>query len=317
MDRPQVSIPPAANVLGIIPQIWTNWRRKSTEGLPGSMLILWSICGVPFGVYAIVQNFNFALKFQPQAFASLTLIAWGQTLYYHNKWRVWTATVATIALAASFGIMELILILTLRGPYSRGVEWPMMLMAILASVIQVVGLIPPFFELAKRNGRVIGIDFWFLTIDYLGAFFSLMAIVAQQWFDALGASLYIACMALETGIFASQAIWLWRVRHIRHEAKKAGKTYDEYVSENPAKKLPRSDSAETFVDTEAGYEKRSPSTCSEKTATSEQENTTVMAADATLKVAQPAAEALQAPPAAMLKPSGTGASRPSSPSPSA
>ncbi|KAH8634208.1 PQ-loop-like protein [Alternaria alternata] len=113
--------------------------------------------GVPFGVYAIVQNFNFALKFQPQAFASLTLIAWGQTLYYHNKWRVWTATLATIALAASFGIMELILILTLRGPYSRGVEWPMMLMAISASVIQVIGLIPPYFELAKRNGRVIGI----------------------------------------------------------------------------------------------------------------------------------------------------------------
>jgi hypothetical protein len=53
--------------------------------------------------------------------------------------------------------MELILILTLRGPYSRGVEWPMMLMAISASVIQVIGLIPPYFELAKRNGRVIGI----------------------------------------------------------------------------------------------------------------------------------------------------------------
>lgn len=70
----------------------------------------------------------------------------------------------------------------------------MMLMAISATIIQVVGLIPPFFELAKRNGRVIGIgmgivkplgsealrliylDFWFLTIDYLGAFFSLMAI---------------------------------------------------------------------------------------------------------------------------------------------
>lgn len=44
-----------------------------------------------------------------------------------------------------------------QGPYSRGVEWPMMLMAISASVIQVVGLIPPYFELAKRSGRVIGI----------------------------------------------------------------------------------------------------------------------------------------------------------------
>ncbi|KAH7081148.1 hypothetical protein BKA63DRAFT_503254 [Paraphoma chrysanthemicola] len=220
------------------------------------MLILWSICGVPFGVYAIVQNFNFALKFQPQAFAGLTLIAWGQTLYYHNKWRAWTATVATIALAASFGLAELILILTLRGPYSRGVEWPMMLMAILASVIQVIGLIPPYFELAKRNGRVIGIDFYFLTIDYAGAFFSLMAVVAQQWFDALGASLYIACMVLETGIFASQAVWLWRVRHVRREAKKAGMSYDEYINKHPSKKLPRSESAETIVDVEACHEEK-------------------------------------------------------------
>lgn len=210
------------------------------------MLILWSICGVPFGVYAIVQNFNFALKFQPQAFAGLTLIAWGQTLYYHNKWRAWTSTVATIALAASFAIMELILILTLRGPYSRGVEWPMMLMAISASVIQVVGLIPPYFELAKRNGRVIGINFWFLTIDYAGAFFSLMAVVAQEWFDALGASLFIACMVLETGIFISQAIWLYRVRDVRREAKKAGMSYDEYMA-----KIPRSESQNSVVDVEA------------------------------------------------------------------
>jgi hypothetical protein len=148
--------------------------------------------------------------------------------------------------------MELILILTLRGPYSRGVEWPMMLMAISATVIQVVGLIQPYFELAKRSGRVIGIDFWFLTIDYAGAFFSLMAVVAQQWFDALGASLYIACMVLETGIFASQAIWLWRVRRESAEAKKAGLSYDEYVAKHPEKKLPRSVSTETFVDVEAG-----------------------------------------------------------------
>lgn len=214
------------------------------------MLILWSICGVPFGVYAIVQNFNFALKFQPQAFAGLTLIAWGQTLYYHNKWRAWTATLATIALASSFALMEMILILTLRGPYARGVQWPMMLMAISASVIQVLGLIPPYFELAKRNGRVIGIDFWFLTIDYSGAFFSLMAVVAQQWFDALGASLYIACMALETGIFVSQAVWMWRMRDVRREAKKAGLTYDEYVAKHPE----RSISTATIVDVEAQRE---------------------------------------------------------------
>lgn len=65
---PQTSIPVAATVLGtigtilwciqLIPQIWTNWRSKSTDGMPASMMFLWALCGVPFGVYAIVQNFN-------------------------------------------------------------------------------------------------------------------------------------------------------------------------------------------------------------------------------------------------------------------
>jgi hypothetical protein len=64
-----------------------------------------------------------------------------------------------------------------------------------------------------------GLDFWFLIIDYAGAFFSLMAVgecpyhretsrhfeltqktVAQQWFDALGASLYIAWYVVTSGI---------------------------------------------------------------------------------------------------------------------
>lgn len=48
----------AANVLGtigtvcwcvqLLPQIWFNWRRKSTEGLPASMMLLWTICGYLF-----------------------------------------------------------------------------------------------------------------------------------------------------------------------------------------------------------------------------------------------------------------------------
>ncbi|KAH8725474.1 hypothetical protein GQ44DRAFT_772141 [Phaeosphaeriaceae sp. PMI808] len=343
MDKPQQHIPPAANVLGTIgtasellwrdqyanvsfqiaadnttvssdnvmrkqwltfPRIWHNWRRKNTDGLPGSMLILWSICGVPFGVYAIVQNFNFALKFQPQAFAGLTLIAWGQTLYYHNKWRAWTAAVATIALAGSFALMEMVLILTLRGPYSRGVQWPMMLMAISASVIQVIGLIPPFFELAKRNGRVIGIDFWFLTIDYAGAFFSLMAIVAQQWFDALGASLYIACMVLETGIFASQAIWLYRVRHVRQEAKKMSMSYDEYVAQHPSKKFPRSESSDTIVDVEACRDAERSSVYNEKIEKrkSEEGDASQPSAGPRVDNVGPPSQILQTPPAAVIKP---------------
>jgi hypothetical protein len=39
-----------------------------------------------------------------------------------------------------------------------------------------------------------------------------------------------ASLFLELGIFASQFVWLYRTRHIRHAAKKTGKTYDEYMA---------------------------------------------------------------------------------------
>lgn len=59
-------------------------------------------------------------------------------------------------------------------------------------------------------------------------------------------------MTLETGIALSQAIWLYRVRHVRSEAKKLGMTYDEYVAAHPSKKLERTLSSETVADVEAG-----------------------------------------------------------------
>jgi hypothetical protein len=58
-------------------------------------------------------------------------------------------------------------------------------------------------------------------------------------------------MFLELGIFASQAIWLWRTRHIRREAKAAGKTYDEYIAAHPSKKFPRSESSDSIANVEA------------------------------------------------------------------
>lgn len=38
--------------------------------------------GVPFGIYAIIQNLNIPLQCQPQIFLTLCLITWGQILFY-------------------------------------------------------------------------------------------------------------------------------------------------------------------------------------------------------------------------------------------
>lgn len=58
---PQTTIPLAANILGtigtffwcfqLIPQIWHNWRNKSTEGLPGLMMFLFALCESKRGIY--------------------------------------------------------------------------------------------------------------------------------------------------------------------------------------------------------------------------------------------------------------------------
>ena len=70
----------------------------------------------------------------------------------------------------------------------------MLVVGSLATVLLAAGLIPTYLEIWKRRGRVVGISqsfvntkvsssvtetcpgFVFLTIDWLGAFFSLMAL---------------------------------------------------------------------------------------------------------------------------------------------
>lgn len=102
-----------------------------------------------------------------------------------------------------------------------------MIVGIVAAILLAAGLLPPYFELWKRSGRVVGINFLFLTIDWLGAFFSLMGVIAQNTFDPLGGCLFIVCIFIEGGIFVSHGIWLFRTRKLRAVAKAAGRDLDE------------------------------------------------------------------------------------------
>lgn len=129
-----------------------------------------------------------------------------------------------IALGLVCGGLEALLILTLRvsiplplrtdlsdgrekEPYSRGVEWPMLLIGIVASILLAAGIVPIYVEIWKRGGRVIGIsgfnitshflymltrlDWAFLSIDWLGGLFSLLALTQQGTFDTIGGVMYI------------------------------------------------------------------------------------------------------------------------------
>ena len=182
---------------------------------------------VPFGVYAIVQNFNIPLQIQPHVFCCLSLVSWAQILFYNNGWRVWTGSLLAGSMAVFFAGLEVLLVLTLRGPYEHGNNAGMLAMGILASVTLAIGLLPPYWEAWKRSGRIIGFNWIFLSVDFSGAFFSLMALVAQQTFDVLGGILYIICLILEGGIFVSHVLWRIRTRKLRKKAKAAGVYFDD------------------------------------------------------------------------------------------
>ncbi|KAL8714507.1 MAG: hypothetical protein Q9225_006543, partial [Loekoesia sp. 1 TL-2023] len=210
---PQTSIPIAANVLGTIgtifwciqlfPQIWYNWKQKKTDGLPGLMMFIWAVSAVPLGVYVIVQYQPFHPPLKPLAFPLMPInqrLASMESLPPRLRNRslirrhpspayfdvTGTSQVPVLSLLPREATNKI-----LKGPYGRGVEWPITLVGVISAILLAGGLIPPYFEIAKRNGRVVGINFVFLAIDWLGAFFSLMALVAQNTFDILGGVQYL------------------------------------------------------------------------------------------------------------------------------
>jgi hypothetical protein len=75
-----------------------------------------------------------------------------------------------------FAALQLMFVLVLRGPYSRGVSWPIQVMGGVAFATLIAGYVPIPFELFKRRGRVVGISLIFLAVDWFGAFFSLMSL---------------------------------------------------------------------------------------------------------------------------------------------
>lgn len=54
-----------------------------------------------------------------------------------------------------------------QGPYDRGVEWPVVVIGSIAAVFLALGVLPPYPELWKRRGRVVGISKWVPSDVYL------------------------------------------------------------------------------------------------------------------------------------------------------
>ncbi|KAJ0375967.1 hypothetical protein COL26b_005760 [Colletotrichum chrysophilum] len=200
-----MDVPAAANALGtlgaLIPQIIINYRRHNATGLQPSMMMLWAWAGVPLGVYNIVEDFNIALRIQPQILTFLSLATWIQCCYYERNWSVLRSLAVVTPIAAVMAGIQAALVFALRIPKSRGTEWPMIVMAVLSAALLAAGVLRHYWDIYVHR-TVRGISFIFVAIDAAGDVFSLASIFFQPSVDILGVIIYATEFVLWCGVFA-------------------------------------------------------------------------------------------------------------------
>jgi uncharacterized protein with PQ loop repeat len=248
--------PVAANVLGtagavcwsiqLIPQIVINYRRHNTEGLQPTMMLLWACAGVPLGVYNIVENFNIALRIQPQILTFLSLLTWAQCKYYGNKWP-WQRTAAVaVPVAAIMGGIECGLIFGLREARDVGVHWPITVMAVMSACLLCAGVLRHYWDIYKER-TVRGISFIFVAIDALGDLTSLISVFFEPTLDVLGMVIYGSELALWMGVMACGGYynfrpWLQKQRERRESRNVARVEGDRHEQDLQGDSIARSSS---------------------------------------------------------------------------
>ncbi|KAF2853678.1 hypothetical protein T440DRAFT_389100 [Plenodomus tracheiphilus IPT5] len=202
-----MDVPAAANVLGtlgavcaLIPQIVINYRRHNATGLQPTMMMLWAWAGVPLGVYNIAENYNVALRIQPQILTLLSLVTWIQCYYYERQWSVPRSLAVVVPVACIMGAVQAGLIIAVRHAKQRDLHWPSILMAAASAALLAAGVLRHYVDVYLYR-TVRGISFIFVGIDALGDVFSLVSVVFQPKLDILGMVIYGTELLLWIGIF--------------------------------------------------------------------------------------------------------------------
>ncbi|KAJ5351231.1 hypothetical protein N7452_000205 [Penicillium brevicompactum] len=231
----------AENVLGtlgavcwsiqLLPQIIINYRRHDTDGLQGSMMLLWAAAGVPLGVYNIVEEFNIALRIQPQILTTLSLLTWAQCLYYGKKYSISKCCMAVTSLLVLLGGIEAGLIFGLQAAKDQGLRWPLILMAVLSACLLAAGVLRHYWDIYVHR-TVRGISFIFVGIDAAGDLFSLVSVLFGRKIDILGIVIYGTELILWIGVFICGGIFNLRP-WIKERASRRDVDQQEPVSLHP------------------------------------------------------------------------------------
>jgi hypothetical protein len=188
------------------------------------MMMLWAWAGVPLGVYNIAEDFNIALRIQPQILTVLSLVTWIQCYHYEKvnrhvhqsivkhtangsqSWSVLRSLAVVVPVACLMGGVQAGLIFAIRHAKLEGLHWPSILMAVASASLLAAGVLRHYVDVYIHR-TVRGISFIFVGIDALGDLFSLVSVVFQPKLDVLGLVIYGSELVLWIGIFLCGAYY--------------------------------------------------------------------------------------------------------------
>ena len=191
------------------------------------MMLLWACAGVPLGVYNIVENFNVALRIQPQILTFLSLLTWAQCKFYSSKWPASKLFAVAVPIGALMGGIECGLVFALRKARDDHVHWPITFMAVLSACLLCAGVLRHYWDIYKER-TVRGISFIFVFIDALGDLTSLISVFFEPTLDVLGMIIYGSELVLWCGVMACGGYYNFRPWiHGQLDKRKSQRTRDQ------------------------------------------------------------------------------------------
>ncbi|GAA5879554.1 hypothetical protein JCM8547_003104 [Rhodosporidiobolus lusitaniae] len=182
----------------LIPQVWLNFRRKTTQGTSPYLFVCWVVSGATLGIYAIVENINIPIIVQPHCYGSICAFIICQIFYYDRQWKWYSAFLGGFgAYAVLCTGFEVAMVFATRAAEDKGITGVTMMWGIISAVMLGAGFIPQFYEIYKLK-EVVGISYLFLFMDSLGAVFSILSLAFKhESLDIIALVGYVVIIAFE------------------------------------------------------------------------------------------------------------------------
>ncbi|KAJ3188660.1 hypothetical protein HDU85_004374 [Gaertneriomyces sp. JEL0708] len=210
----------------LAPQVYENYKSKSTGTLSPYMVLLWAVWAPVYASHALWSGVELPVVIQPNVFGFLSGICWTQCTFYNpsrlrkklgfpedNKCQ---AVAMFVALTSILAAIEVGLFYALKAS-SAGLSTAL---PILATALITSGFIPQYMFLVRTRDPS-GISIPFLLMDMSGGVFSMLGLLLavdngdeEAWIRRLSCGSYAAVAALDAGLI-SLIIWL-RPKHDSH-----------------------------------------------------------------------------------------------------